>query len=164
MNQETKHEEGDHKHGPHQVRIHIDRQHYHSPNPTKCAELYALAKIPVGNQLYRETHGDREDDPVFNDTEEIHLKEDEHFYSTNEPFKGFAIIVNARKKVVQKRILSFAEIVALAFETPPTGPNIMITVTFRKAAGKRHEGTLAAGEAITIKNGTIFDVTATDKS
>jgi hypothetical protein len=108
--------------------------------------------------------GNDGDQPIFNTADPLELKNGDHFYSTQEPFKGYTIFVNARKKVVQKNVLTFAEIVALAFDTPPSGPNIVITVTFRNAAGDRREGTLIEGESVTIKNGTIFDVTATDKS
>lgn len=43
--------------------------------------------------------------------------------------KDFTIVVNGRQKVVTKKELSFAEIVAFAFDNPPTGPNILFTVT-----------------------------------
>ena len=151
----------DHKH---EIHIHIDRIKYHSPNPTTNAALYELGKVPEGHQIYREAHGDHEDVPVFNDGEQIHLKEDEHFYSQDKPFKGFEIFVNTHKKIVQKNGLTFDEVVRLAYDNPPTGPNIVISIDFRKAAGKRREGTLHPGGTVSIKNGTIFDVTATDKS
>jgi hypothetical protein len=72
--------------------------------------------------------------------------------------------VNTRPKVVHKRELTFTELVALAFSPVPTGPNIVFTITYRKAAGKKHEGTLAPDQCVKIKDGTIFNVTATDKS
>jgi hypothetical protein len=74
------------------------------------------------------------------------------------------IIVNGREKVVTKKELSFAEIIALAFETPPSGPNIVFTVTYRRGHGDKPEGTLLPGETVRIKRGMIFNVTATDKS
>jgi len=78
--------------------------------------------------------------------------------------KKFTIIVNGRQKVVSGKESSFAEIVALAFDNPPTGPNIVFTVTFRRGEGNKPEGTLVEGETIKIKDGMIFNVTATDKS
>ncbi len=78
--------------------------------------------------------------------------------------KEFTIIVNGREKVVTARELSFAEIVALAFDNPPTGPFIVFTVTFRRGHGNKPEGTLVEGETVKIKDGMIFNVTATDKS
>lgn len=78
--------------------------------------------------------------------------------------KEISIIVNGRQKIVTRKELSFAEIVALAFDNPPTGPNIFFTVTYRKGDGNKPEGTLVDGETIKIKDGMIFNVTATDKS
>ncbi len=78
--------------------------------------------------------------------------------------KEFTIIVNGRPKIVTERELSFAEIVALAFDNPPTGENIVFTITYRKGEGNKPEGTIVDGETVKIKNGMIFNVTATDKS
>ncbi len=78
--------------------------------------------------------------------------------------KELTIIVNGRQKVVTDKEISFAEIVALAFDNPPTGLNIVFTVTFRRGHGNKPEGTLAEGETVKVKDGTIFNVTATDKS
>jgi hypothetical protein len=78
--------------------------------------------------------------------------------------KDITIIVNGRQKVVADKELSFAEIVALAFDNPPTGPNIVFTVTYRRGHGNKPEGTLVEGEMVRVKEGMIFNVTATDKS
>lgn len=78
--------------------------------------------------------------------------------------KEFTIIVNGRPKVVTTRELSFDQVVYLAFNPRPTGPNIVFTVTYRRADGKKPEGTLVEGEEVEVKDGTIFNVTATDKS
>lgn len=73
------------------------------------------------------------------------------------------IIVNGRERTVEEKEVSFEEAVKLAFPDPPTGDNVVITVAYRKAAGNR-SGDLLPGQAIKVKEGTIFDVTATDKS
>ncbi len=75
--------------------------------------------------------------------------------------KEFTIIVNGRKKVVTAKEISFAEVVALA--NLPTGPNIVFTVTYRRGDGDK-EGTMVEGDTVKIKDGMIFNVTATDKS
>ena len=144
----------------HEVRIHIDRKPCESPNPTTGEALYGLGHIPSGNELFREVEDNQEDVPVPRNQGEIHLKMDEHFYSE----RVFEIIVNGRQKLVMEKKLSFAEIVALAFDNPPSGPNILFTTTYRKGPHQNHEGTLLEGETIKIKNGMIFNVTATDKS
>ena len=76
----------------------------------------------------------------------------------------FKIIVNARSKEVTDDEQSFEQIIALAFNPVPTGPNFVFTVTFRKGPRENPEGTLTRGESVEIKDGMIFDVTATDKS
>jgi hypothetical protein len=73
------------------------------------------------------------------------------------------IIVNGEEKEVEKGDLTFAQVVALASGLP-TGPNILYTITYRKAEGNKPEGTLVEGGTVKIKKGTIFNVTATDKS
>ena len=100
-----------------EVRIHIDEEPYHSPNPTTGAALYALGHVVAGLELYREVNGDREDEPIENGPETVHLKEDEHFHSG--PPKVYTIIVNGRKKEVSTKTLSFDQVVALAFNPVP---------------------------------------------
>ena len=78
--------------------------------------------------------------------------------------KEFTIIVNGREKVVTSRELSFDQIVALAFDQPQGGENIVYTVTFRRGHGNKPEGTLIEGDSMKIKEGMIFNVTQTDKS
>jgi hypothetical protein len=76
--------------------------------------------------------------------------------------KDFTIIVNGRGTVVAAKELSFVEIVALA--NLPAGPNFIYTVTYRRGHGNKPEGTLVEGDKVQIKEGMIFNVTATDKS
>ena len=148
----------------HETRIHIDQKRYESPNPTTGGTLYVLGEVPPGYELYREVRGDEEDKPIQDGDETIHLKEDEHFHSAPRRPRSFTIVVNGRPKVVAEDKLSFDEIVALAFNPVPTGPDWVFTVTYRDAAGKKPDGTLIEGQTIEIKDGTIFNVTATNKS
>jgi Multiubiquitin len=78
--------------------------------------------------------------------------------------KEFTIIVNGRQKTVTTKELTFAQVVALAFDNPPSGPNIVFTITYRKGEGNKPEGTLVEGGTVKVKDGMIFNVTATDKS
>lgn len=73
------------------------------------------------------------------------------------------IVVNGRSKVVLTEELTFEEVVALA-EGLPSGPNVIYTVVYRKGEDKKPQGTLVAGESVKVKNGMVFNVTATDKS
>jgi hypothetical protein len=151
----------EHEH-KHEVKIFIDQQAYHSPNPTTGAVLYALGNMQPGMELFREVTGDREDPEVDNGPEVVHLKQDEHFHS-GEP-KVYKIIVNGRQKEVSTKTLTFDQVVALAFNPVPVGPNVQFTVTYRKGPRENHEGSMTEGETVRIKDGMIFDVTETNKS
>ncbi len=78
--------------------------------------------------------------------------------------KEYTIIVNGREKTVTTKELTFDQLVSLAFEDPPSGEFICFTITYRRGRGNKPEGTLIEGESVKIKNGMIFNVTATDKS
>jgi hypothetical protein len=65
----------------HEVRIHIDRKPYMSPRVTTHAALYVLGQVPQGYELFLEVRGDHEDEPIPNDQSEIHVIQDQHFYS-----------------------------------------------------------------------------------
>ena len=60
--------------------------------------------------------------------------------------KEFTIIVNGREKIVTKKVLSFEEIVALAFDN--SDPNIIFTITYKKGVGNKPEGSLVAGQTV----------------
>lgn len=74
------------------------------------------------------------------------------------------IIVNGRRKTVTEKELSFEAIIRLAFENPPSGPYVVFTVTYRRGHGQKPAGSLQPGETVKVKDGMIFNVTATDKS
>lgn len=74
------------------------------------------------------------------------------------------IIVNGREKVVSSSEVSFDEVVGLAFDPPPSGPDIVITVTYRNGAGRPPDGMLVKGRSAKVQNGTVFNVSYTDKS
>lgn len=78
--------------------------------------------------------------------------------------KQTKIVVNGREKTVEGDVIAFEEVVALGLDPVPEGPNVVITVTYSDARGPKHDGTLTAGHSVEIKNGTRFNVKATDKS
>jgi Multiubiquitin len=76
----------------------------------------------------------------------------------------FTIVVNGQQKVVTEHELSFDEVVSLAYDgNPPMGDNWEFTVTFRKAHGNK-QGSLVEGQTVKVQDGTVFNVTGTDKS
>ena len=118
----------------HEVRVHIDRTPYRSPNPTNGESLYALGKVKAGCDLYQEVHGDEEDRLVPNCKEQVRLNEDEHFYCRPLHKRVFSILVNGREKEVDHKVVSFSEIVALA--KLPGNANTIFTVTYSN--GRHH--------------------------
>lgn len=80
--------------------------------------------------------------------------------------KDDTIIVNGRSKSIPKKTkeLTFSEVVDLAYENPPTGPNTIFTITYRRGKGDKPKGSLVKGEEVKIKDGMIFDVRSTNKS
>ena len=80
------------------------------------------------------------------------------------------IVVNGREKVIPVAELSadgelsFKQLVILAFDPPPSGPNIVFTVSYRGGAGRPPDGKLVEGRSVKVKCGTVFVVTFTDKS
>jgi hypothetical protein len=79
----------------------------------------------------------------------------------SEPIK---IFINGTAYEVLEELLTYADVVKLEYgEDPPSGPGVLITITF-KHAKKPHEGSLVAGGQVEIKKGTRFDVRVTDKS
>lgn len=76
--------------------------------------------------------------------------------------KQATIIVNGRPFQVAKDEISFEEVVRLA--NLVSGPNIIYTVTYDRGHGNKPQGSLVAGGSVMVKEGMIFNVTATDKS
>ena len=60
--------------------------------------------------------------------------------------------------------VTFDEVVNLAYPNGGGGNLITYTVTFYAGGGRPPEGALAAGEKAKVKDGTVFNVTRTDRS
>lgn len=79
--------------------------------------------------------------------------------------EDFKIFVNGKeKKDIRTPELSFDDLVKLAFPTPPAGTRVIFTIIYRDGPSANPEGSLVPGESVKIKNGMIFDVTATTES
>jgi len=65
---------------------------------------------------------------------------------------------------VTNDVVTFDQLTEIAFPGHPNNPDIVFSVTFDRAASKPHHGTLAKDGTVTVKNGTIFDVTQTNRS
>ena len=78
--------------------------------------------------------------------------------------KHDSIVVNGRPREWDEKEISFEQVGAIAYPNPPQGGNIEYTVSYRRAHGNKREGTLKPGQSVKVKDGMIFDVTATDLS
>ena len=78
--------------------------------------------------------------------------------------KGFDIIVNARTYTVDKDEITFDDVVNLAYPEGGRGELISYTVLFYEGGGREKEGGLNEGEKVKVKDGTVFNVTRTDRS
>ena len=81
---------------------------------------------------------------------------------TDSDKKDYRIVVNGEEKTVKSDVVSYEEVVLLAYPEPPM-PNAIYSVTFEKAK-EPHAGDLVRGQTVEIKEGTEFDVTPTGKS
>lgn len=68
------------------------------------------------------------------------------------------IVVNGKAKKVDHAVLTFDEVVKLAFPTPPAPGDIVYLVTFHNADQAPKDGELVAGQSVKVRNGTQFDV------
>ena len=79
--------------------------------------------------------------------------------------KTVTIIVNGRQRTVTKNEdLSFDAIVALGFDTPPTGDGVQFTIQYTRGQGDKPAGALVEGQSVKVKDGMEFDVTPTNRS
>lgn len=87
----------------------------------------------------------------------------ERFFVAARPRVEIEIIVNTRARLVPGPTVTFEQIVELAFPGPHA-PTVVFSMTFRKAASTPHAGELGAHGVVTIKKGTVFNVTRTVQS
>ena len=80
------------------------------------------------------------------------------------PGKTFDIIVNGTPFPVHNDDVSFDEVVDLAYPGGGRGPLITYTVNYYNGAGRPPEGKLTKDEKAKVKDGTVFNVTRTDRS
>lgn len=78
--------------------------------------------------------------------------------------KQVTIYINGTPKVIQKERLTFEEIVALAFNNPPTGDGVQFTVQYSRGHSNDSKGSLIEGQSVQAKEGMEFDVTPTNRS
>ena len=79
--------------------------------------------------------------------------------------KAVTIVVDGTPHEWEEKEISYDQVVDLAFDgNPPSGEQVDISVGYRRGHGDKPEGDLEPGQSVKVKNGMIFDVTATDRS
>ena len=78
--------------------------------------------------------------------------------------KNFTIVINGREYTVDTDTVSFDYVVDKAYPDGGRGDLISYTVLFYEGGGRPTEGGVDEGEAVKVKNGTIFNATRTDRS
>lgn len=76
----------------------------------------------------------------------------------------YQIIVNGREIEVSEKRQTFDDLVALAYPGTTPAPNVVYSITYRRAASTPHSGELGQGGFIGVKNGTRINVTCTVQS
>ena len=82
----------------------------------------------------------------------------------NDPNKQIDIVVNGTPHPVPDDEVSFDRVVDIAYPDGGRGPLITYTVNFYNGAGRPPEGKLTKGQKAKVKDGTVFNVTRTDRS
>lgn len=125
--------------------------------------LYTLAKPSNEEAIFLDVRGgqDRLIEPC--DTVELADSGVERFYTAPRPPQTYEIIVNGRARTVTGSIVTYEQIVQLAF---PGGHdcNTAYDMTYQKAASHPAAGELGPGGSVKVKKGTVFNVTPTTKS
>lgn len=84
--------------------------------------------------------------------------------TNNDADKQIDIIVNGTTHSVPGDEVSFDQVVDIAYPDGGRGPLITYTVNFYNGAGRPPEGKLIEGQEAKVKDGTVFNVTRTDRS
>lgn len=117
---------------------------------------------PDAFDVWMERRG-KEADFVITDKQLVRLDQPgiERFYTAA---INIEIIVNGRPREVNKRYLSFTELVKVAFPDAQPGPSTIYTLVYKNGPAENVQGSIVEGQTITIKERMIINVTKTDKS
>ncbi len=124
--------------------------------------LRGLLNIGDGVELLRDFESPN-DEPI-EDGERILFQDGPVFIARKGGGREITIIVRGRPRQVTGRTITFAQVVALAYDPVRTEPFIVYTVSYSRGPKANREGDLFPGQTVKIKEGMVFCVTETDKS
>lgn len=128
------------------------------------AEIRRLGNISKEDEIFLAIKKPWEDEPIPDDKQvNLARPEIEHFYSKSKHYK-ITLIVNGKPKSWIERVITFEQVVVLAFGNYDPNPNKVYTVTYDRGSHENPEGTMVKGDKVLTKDKMIFNVTCTDKS
>lgn len=147
------------------LRITINDKKYDWPNQyITGAEIRKLAQIPETDEVYLSVKKPWEDELITKETRvNLARPEVEHFFSEPKD-KEIIIIVNGSPKKWNKKQISFAEVIILAYGNHIDNSTMVYTVAYEDGPRQNPEGSMVKGQVVFVKNKMIFHATATDKS
>lgn len=127
----------------------------------KARHVLKLARAGEDHELLEELTD--QPDRVFEPSDDVRIDgpAQERFKTRR---RTFTVIVNTRPKTVDKGVLTFDEVVRLAFPNPPAGPDIQFTIQYTRGPAENPSGALVEGGTVKIKDRMEFDVTQTNRS
>lgn len=130
----------------------------------KGSELRKLGNIPKEDEIFLAIAKPWPDEPIP-DNKEVNLArpEVEHFYSKEKHFK-VTLIVNLKEKSWNEKIITFEQVVALAYGSHDASEAVGYTVTYDRGPRQNPEGTMDKGDKVFVKDKMIFNVKKTDRS
>jgi hypothetical protein len=125
--------------------------------------LYTLANVGTGQAVFLDKRGGQDQliEPV--DVIDLAAAGVERFVTGPRPVPTFEIFVNGRPRKVTGNIVTFEQIVQLAFPGEHD-PNVEFSMSYSHADSTPPVGELGRGGSVQIKNGTRFNVTRTVQS
>lgn len=127
----------------------------------KAKNVLRLVRAPEEHELVQERS--EHPDHVFGDEDDVRLDGDGLERFVTRP-RVITIYINGTAKSVTAKRLSYEDLVRLAFENPPTGPEVQFTITYSNGPEGQTSGAVTPGNSVKIKNGMEFDVTPTNRS
>jgi len=89
----------------------------------------------------------------------------ERFYTKPKPPQKYLVVINAEPFTLDNPVITFEEVVQMAFPGNQSSGNVAFSMTYRHAASKPHSGELGPGGKVELKHkGTVFNVSRTIKS
>lgn len=78
--------------------------------------------------------------------------------------KEYNIVVNGRQSNFKGDEITFKEVIEIAFGSISDDPRTVYTVTYKRGEGNKPEGAMVKGDVVRVKEGMIFNASATNQS